>query len=107
MKRGKSAFLLFTLGENSLSLCPVNILNTYKQCNALPMARVYLSINGIKSLSAMRNDFASDRRKPWCIWESTNDEGNEGFRAGEFRTKRDAVAMAKDLAQWVGIPFVS
>lgn len=71
------------------------------------MARVYLATNGIKTLSAMRNDFANDRRKPWTIWESTNEEGNEGFRAGEFRTKREAVAMAKDLAQWVRIPFVS
>lgn len=85
----------------------MNLLNTYKKCNALELARVYLAGNGIKTLSATRNDFANDRRKPWTIWEATNDEGNEGFRAGEFRTKREAVAMAKDLAQWVRIPFVS
>lgn len=71
------------------------------------MARVYIAGNGIKTLSTMRNDFANDRRKPWSIWEATNSEGNEGFRCGEFRTKREAVAMAKDLAQWAGIPFVS
>lgn len=83
------------------------ILQTYKRSNSLEMARVYLRINGIVCLSVSRYDFADDSRKPWRIWESKDADGSSGFPCGEFRTKRDAVAMAKELAQWVEIPFVS
>lgn len=71
------------------------------------MARRYLEMNGIKSLSVSRYDFAENPRKPWRIWESKNAvECDGGWPQGEFRTKREAVAIARELAEWIGLPLV-
>jgi hypothetical protein len=84
------------------------ILKFYKQTDSLPLACRYLTLNGIKSLSVARYSFAENSRKPWRIWENTNPIlGDSGWPQGEFRTKREAMAIARELAEWVGLPIVS
>jgi hypothetical protein len=79
------------------------LLITYKKSGNLPMAKRYLELNSISFLSVFKYDFALDRKKPWRIWESTDKD--YGFPCGEFATKREAVALAKELAEWAGIPY--
>lgn len=81
------------------------ILKTYHDCNGLDMAKRYLEINGISRLFVTRYDFAENPRKPWRIWECGQNE-NHGFPCGEFRTKRDALALASKLAAWLSLPPV-
>lgn len=83
------------------------ILQTYKACNSLEMAKVYLQANGIKSLHVAQHDFCQHRRKPWAVWESHSaDTKDGGWPSAEWRTKREAVKVAQELAEWVGIPYV-
>ena len=86
----------------------MNLLKSYFQSNSLNMAKRYLEINGVESLSVNQPICPEDSRKPWAIWESAPKYGeNCGLHCGSYRLKREAVADAKKFAEWLGIPYVN
>ena len=84
----------------------MSVLSFYRKTNSFSLAKIYLEANGIKSFHVSRADFPADKNKPWRIWESKYQNKDSGFPVGEFSTKKEAETLAKELAQWAGIPYL-